>query len=173
MTQPSALPFTLRRSDTSYGMEEFVTTTESVVGLLRLDDDRLVVQWRRSRSTQRMGTVMRTDRDVEHVREVVIPLAALAGATVRWIWWRWPPGLHLVLTAADLVAFEEIAGGGGLRLDHPAELVLRIRRTDGDAARMFAGELELAVADRALRDAERPRLEAEDARPRLKPPDSG
>jgi hypothetical protein len=174
MTQPSALPFTLRRSDTSYGKEgEFVTTTEHVVGLLRLDTDRLVVQWRRSRSTQLVGMEMRTDRDVEQVREVVIPLAALAGAAVRWIWWRWPPGLHLVLTGADLVAFEEIAGESGLRLDHPAELVLRIRRTDGHAARMFAGELELAVADLALRDAERPLLDAEHGRPRLGPADSG
>lgn len=53
-----------------------------------------------------------------------------------------------MLTGADLRAFVEIAGEGGLRLDHPAELVLRVRRSDSLAAREFVG---------ALDDEERPR----------------
>ena len=160
MTHFSALPFTLSRVDSVVG-QEIVSTTEKVHGLLRLDGERLVIQWRVSRATQRVGQVIRTDRQLESVREVVIPLAALAGAVVRWVWWRWPPGRYLVLTGADLRAFEEIAGEGGLRMAHPAELVLQVRRTDHVAAQDFTGELELAIAERALRAAEQsPRLEA-------------
>jgi hypothetical protein len=154
MSQRSALPFTLRRTE-SIVDDEWISTTEHVHGLLRVDGDRLAIQWRRSRSTERAGmTTMRTDREMEPVREVFIPLDALAGATTRWVWWRWPPGLHLVLTAADLLAFEDVAGASGLRLDHPAELLLRVGRADHAAAREFAGELELTMADRALRAAE-------------------
>ena len=47
-------------------------------------------------------------------------------------------------------AFEEIAGEAGLALDHPAELMLPVRRQDLAAARQFAAELEMAVAERAL-----------------------
>ena len=62
--------------------------------------------------------------------------------------------MHLVLTAADLRAFEEVAGAAGLSLDHPAELALRLRGADLELGREFAGELELALAERALAAAE-------------------
>lgn len=89
------------------------------------------------------------------MREVVVPLAGIAAARVNRAWWRWPRGPRLVLTAADLRAFEAVAGQAGLRVDHPAELVLRMRRADHAAAIEFAGELELALAERALQAAER------------------
>jgi hypothetical protein len=164
MNHLSALPFSLTRSDSVVG-DEIVSTTERVHGLLRLDGERLFIQWRLSRATQHMGMQIRTDRELEPVREVEVPLSALAGAAVRWIWWRWPPGRYLVLTGADLRSFEEIAGQEGLRLDHPAELVLQIRHTDHLAAREFAGEVDLAIAERALRAAEES--------PRLGPGDTG
>lgn len=153
MNQHAALPFTLSRTDSIVG-EEIVSTTERVHGLLRLSGDRLAIQWRVSRAVQTVGSEIRTDREFQSVREVVLPLSALAGATVRWVWTRWPPGRYLVLTGADLRAFEEMGGEGGLELTHPAELVLRIRLTDHLAAREFAGDLELAIAERALRAAE-------------------
>lgn len=155
MDTPSALPFTLRRTDSVVGGEEIVSTTERVHGLLRLAGERLVIQWRVSRAVQRMGNEIRTDREFKSVREVVVPLSSLAGAEVRWLWTRWPPGRYLVLTGADLRAFEEVAGEGGLELSHPAELVLGVRLTDHLPAREFAGELALAIADRELRAAER------------------
>ena len=106
---------------------------------------------------------IRTDREVEPVREVVLPLSAIAGATVQWRWWKWPPGPYLVLTAADLRAFEMVAGAAGLSLDHPAELALRLRRADRSLGTEFAGDLELAVAERALATAEgKPLLDARD-----------
>ncbi len=117
------------------------------------------MQWRVARSTSHVGMEIRTDNEVGPVREVVIPLRAVAGAAVRWNW-RWPPGLCLVLTAADLRAFEEVAGAAGLSLEHPAELLLRLRRSDRALGVEFAGELELAIAERAIAVAEgKPLLE--------------
>jgi hypothetical protein len=154
MATPTALPFVLRRSSDVVAAREITSTVETVHGLLRMDGERLVVQWRVARSTDRYGKEIRTDREVEPVREAVVPLAAIAGAAVRWRWSRWPPGPHLVLTAADLRAFEEVAGAAGLRLDHPAELWLPLRRADGAAAAEFAGDVALAAAERALHAAE-------------------
>jgi hypothetical protein len=152
MPHSAAIPFLLRRSHDVVGFE-ITSTRETVHGLLRLDGDTLHVQWRVARSTERVGWQIRTDREVEPVREVVIPLSAIAGATVRWRW-RWPPGPYLVLTAADLRAFEEVAGTAGLSLDHPAELALRLRREDRALGAEFVGELELALAERDLAAAE-------------------
>jgi len=160
MPHSAALPFVLHRSHDSVGIREITSTHETVHGLLRLEGDRIYVQWRVARSTDRVGMEIRTDREVEPVREVVLPLSAIAGATVRWRW-KWPPGPYLVLTAADLRVFEEVAGAAGLSLDHPAELALRLRRSDRELGTEFAGDLELAVAERALAAAEgKPRLEA-------------
>jgi hypothetical protein len=161
MPHSAALPFVLHRKHDVVG-REITSTRETVHGLLRLDGDRVHVQWRVARSTDRVGMEIRTDREVEPVREAVIPLSAVAGASVRWRW-RWPPGPYLVLTAADLRAFEEVAGAAGLSLDHPAELALRLRGADRALGSEFAGELELALAERALAAAEgQPLLEPAD-----------
>lgn len=152
MTHSAALPFILKRSHDVIGVS-ITSTHETVHGLLRLDGDRVHVQWRVARETDHVGWQIRTDHEVEPVREAVIPLGAIAGAAVRWSW-RWPPGPCIVLTAADLRAFEEVAGAAGLSLDHPAELTLRLRRADRALGNEFAGELELALAGRALAAAE-------------------
>lgn len=153
MPRSAALPFVLRRSSDVVGGLEITSTRETIHGLLRLDGDRLHIQWRVARSTDHVGMQIRTDRQVEPVREVVLPLGAVAGAAVRWRW-RWPPGPYLVLTAADLRVFEEVAGAAGLSLDHPAELELKLRGEDRAAGNEFVGELELALAERELADAE-------------------
>ena len=152
MPHSAAVPFLLQRTNQVVGLS-ITTTRETVHGLLRLDGERLHVQWRIAKSTEHVGMVIRSDKEVGPVREVVIPLSAIAGATVQQRW-RWPPGLYLVLTAADLRAFEEVAGAAGLNLDHPAELVLRLRRSDRALGTEFAGDLELALAERAIAAAE-------------------
>ena len=152
MSRSAALPFILKRSHDVVGLE-ITSTTETVHGLMRLDGDRVHVQWRVARETDHVGWQIRTDHEVEPVREAVIPLSSIAGATVRWRW-GWPPGPCIVLTAADLRAFEEVAGAAGLSLEHPAELTLRLRRADRELGNEFAGELELALAERALAAAE-------------------
>jgi hypothetical protein len=157
MPHSAAIPFVLHRKHDVVGVT-ITSTRETIHGLLRLDGDRLHVQWRIARSTDHVGWQIRTDKEVEPVREVVIPLSAVAGASVRWRW-GWPPGPYLVLTAADLRAFEEVAGTAGLSLDHPAELVLRLRGADRELGAEFAGELELAIAERELEAAEKTQIE--------------
>lgn len=152
MGHSAALPFILRRSHDVVGLE-ITSTSETIHGLLRLDGDVVHVQWRIERSTDRVGRQIRTDHEVEPVREVTIPLTAIAGATIRWRW-QWPPGRYLVLTAADLRAFEEVVGAAGLSLKHPAELALPLRGADRELGSEFAGELELALAERQLAAAE-------------------
>ncbi len=83
---------------------------------------------------------------------MVVPLSALAGGSRRTSFWGRLRSPRFVLTAADLRAFEDVAGEDGLRLDHPAELVVRIRRSDALAAEEFAAELALALAERRLEE---------------------
>src|SRR5215468_1788274 len=153
----ASLPFVLRREHGVISGREITSTRDEIHGLLRLDGERLVVQWSASRETSRVGREIRTDRELAPVREVVVPLDAVAGAQLRWAWRRWPPRQVLVLTAADLRAFQSLAGetdGPGLVLEHPAELTVELRRRDREAAREFVAELELALAEHALRLAE-------------------
>jgi hypothetical protein len=155
MTALAALPFLLTRSQEEIVGREITSTREKVHGLLRLDGNRLLIQWRVARKRDRVGaSVIRTERELDPVREIPLPLRSIAGVGVRWRWWEWPPGPRLLLVAADLHAFEDIAGETGLRLDHPAELAFRLRPHDRLAAREFAGELAMALADQAMRTAE-------------------
>ncbi len=83
MPSSIAFPFVLKRgSDTIEGLE-ITSTVETIHGLLRVDDDRLTLQWRVSRSTDVVGFEIRTDQEFEPVRQTQVPLSALAGAVVR------------------------------------------------------------------------------------------
>jgi len=147
-----ALPFTLRRSSDALTSSSVTTTTETTHGLLRLEGDDLVIQWRLARKTERVGvTDISTDEAFDQVKEVVIPLSGVAGALVRRRWWEWFSGPRIVLRASDLQAFEAVTGEEGMRLGHPAEIILKLRRSDVLAAEEFAAELELAVAQRMVR----------------------
>lgn len=149
----SAVPFLLRRQSDTVAIGEVTSTIAESHGVARLDADVLRVQWSTARQTHRVGRVIQTDRTIDPVREVSIPLEGLAGAEVRWHW-RWPPGVSLVLRAADLRAFETLAGDAGLVLEHPAELTLGVRWQDRALAREFAAEVEMQLADQALSAAE-------------------
>jgi len=168
MTLDISLPFEIRRSHDIVGSKEISSTTETVYGLLRLRADRLIIQWRLSRQTDRVGSEIRTDTTMEPVREVVVPLDRIAGAEIRrrrFLWWGRP---RLVLRAADLRAFEQVTGEGGLSLTHPAELVLRLRRLDRLPGESFIADLALAVAEATGTQAGRPTLPAS-AAPALEP----
>jgi hypothetical protein len=149
----AALPFTIRRSNDLIARGRITTVTETVHGLLRLGEDDLHIQWRIVRQTDRVGDRIDSTQQLGDLREVIIPLAGVAGAAIRRRWAGWWKRTVLVLTAADLRAFEEVTGEGGLRLDHPAELVLRLRPTDRLAAAEFAADLAVAIAERALGEA--------------------
>ena len=142
-----AVPFTFKRSSDLYTSGGgYESTTETAHGLVRLEADRLVIQWRVAVVTESMeGSGYETHEEIEPVSEVVIPLAKVAGAFVpERRWWRLT-GPKLIITAADLLAFESIAGQEGLKLKHPAKLVLRIKRADRLIAEEFAAELALAL----------------------------
>lgn len=144
----SAVPFTLKRSSDLYTSGGgYESTTETAHGLVRLEADRLVVQWRVAVVTESMkGAGYETREEIEPVSEIVIPLAKVAGAFVlEQRWWRLL-GPRLVITAADLLAFEKIAGQQGLKLKHPSKLVLRVKRSDRLIAEEFAADLALALA---------------------------
>lgn len=143
----SAVPFTLKRSSDLYTSGGgYESTTETAHGLVRLEEDRLVIQWRVAVVTESMeGSGYETRKAIEPVKEIVIPLAKVAGAVVTARkWWQWV-GPRLTITAADLLAFEKIAGPQGLKLKHPSKLVLRIKRSDRLIAEEFAAELALTL----------------------------
>ena len=147
MPHSTALPFHLKRSEDEFTSIQVITRVEQVHGLMVLDGERLVLQWRRATRTQKLGTGIKTEREVDAVEEVVLPLSAVAGARVPDdLWSRWFRP-RVILVASDLKAFDRFAGGEGLELDHPAELVLSIRRRDRLQAMEFAAELALALAE--------------------------
>lgn len=147
MSQLRAVPFFMKRSSDRWAGDGYTSRKEVAHGLLRLEDDRLVVQWRVSVKTETLAsTHMSSEEDVEPVREIVIPLRRVAGASVRQRWWDLFSGGRLVLTGADLRAFEAVAGAEGLKLSHPARLELRIRRSDRLDAQEFAADVSLALA---------------------------
>lgn len=151
MPHQAAVPFQLRRSEDDFSGGSVTSTTEIVHGLLRLDGDRVVVQWRLARQTEHVGAMsVHTDKELEAVREMEIPLAGVAGAIVRRRWWAPWASPTLILRAADLRAFEGMAGESGLKLGHPAELILGLRRTDLLVAEEFSAELAMALAERGL-----------------------
>lgn len=156
MNGTPTLPFTLKRRSDVYSDSAITSTTETVHGLLMVGEGHLRIQWRVARKTDHVGSEIRSDEEMESVRQVDIPLDGVAGAVVRRRWWSWPPGARLILRASDLRAFEELAGQEGLRLRHPAELILPLRRRDRLAAEEFAAELSLVLAERAVEKGRRP-----------------
>lgn len=170
MGHQATLPFTILRSRDVIAKKEITSTRETVHGLLRLDGERVLIQWRTSRAIDRVGSEIRSDSEVDAVRELSLPLSALAGAEFRSSWLPWSR-LQVILTGADMRAFESLAGSDGLQLTHPAQFAIRVARDARAAAIEFVSELELALADRALRDdADVPGQLEGKARPVLGPP---
>ena len=163
MTSSAAVPFVIRREHGVARLREITATREVSHGLLRLAGNAIVAQWSTDRETSRVGREIRVDHELGPVEDVELPLDGLAGAQVRWRILPWPPRWQLVLRAADLRAFERLAGAARLPLTHPAELVLDLRHRDRAVAREFALDLSLALADEAVRLAER------ETRPALRP----
>lgn len=150
MNRSAAVPFLLERGSDVLSGGGMTTTRETVHGLLRLHHDTLTVQWRVGTTVEHVGMEMSTESDVGPVRETVVPLASISGAHMSAGWRSRLLAPRLVLTAADLTAFEALAGPDGLRLEHPAELVLPLRRADRLAGEEFCAELELALAERMV-----------------------
>jgi hypothetical protein len=150
MSVRAAVPFVLKRGEDAMTSTSIESMRETIHGVIRLEQERVVLQWRVGRKREVYGTEMRVDKELEPVRQVEVRLDGLAGAVVRHGWLGWLLGPKLVLTAADLAAFEVVAGAEGLRMDHPAQLHVRVRRRDRLLAEEFCAELALALAERSL-----------------------
>ncbi|MCA9692716.1 MAG: hypothetical protein R3A51_18885 [Nannocystaceae bacterium] len=147
-----ALPFTIKRSHDVINADSVTTTTEVIHGLLRLAGGALRIQWRLARTTEHVGEEIRSDEQLEAVREVAVPLSGIATAAIQRSFWRFWRGPRLVLTAADLRAFDRLVGEGGLERAHPARLELQLARGDQLAAEEFCAELAMAAAELAELD---------------------
>ncbi len=153
MIQLTALPFIVQRQNSVQTGVEYTSTRERIFGLLLISGSNLRIQWRATLEVNRYGQEIRKDEEMKPLREVSIPLAEIAGAQVRRKWLRWPPAHALVITAADLKTFEPLLsenGDPGLVLQHPAEMVLEIRRVDRQRAYDLARALNLAVTEKLL-----------------------
>lgn len=152
----AALPFQLSAEHQVISGGSVTTTEERRNGVLRLEGDTVIVQWWVEREIQRIGPEIRTDTELAGIREVTIPIHALGDARIQnrgRLWWRkW----EIVLTARDLQAYDALAREDGFVFAHPSELILPLRKDAVDAARDFASEVELAIAEHALSLAQRP-----------------
>lgn len=148
------LPFVLERSSDEVAPGVYRSTTETARGLLRLEPDRLVIQWRTHRETAEMGSGCSQREEVEPVRELSIPVEQLDRAEFvhRRRWLGGAP--RVILLANDLRAFDGVAGRDGLDLAHPSRLELPIARADAATGREFVAELAMAISERQLRLAE-------------------
>lgn len=184
MSHIAALPFAVqRRNDVlvrpgadANARTSVTSTEETVEGLLILEGDHLVVQWRVARKVQHVGAEIRSNTEIEPIQEVVLPLTGIARAKLRWKLRRWRRRWQVVVTAADLRTFEPLGGVGDLQLAHAGQMILDVRSADRDAAAEFVKELDYALAEDTLRraeaiDVERPSGSAGIARPELPRPD--
>ena len=149
----TALPFTIRRDHGAVSGRGITSTRERLHGLLSLEGERLVLQWRVEREVTRLGLGIETDLESEPIREVSIPLSDLSGVRTRRSWRGWRFEKVLVLTAGDLRAFDELRANApppGLSSAHPAELVLNVRRPNHSEAERFVSALRLDLSERLL-----------------------
>ena len=147
MRQP-AVPFSITVQETSVTASAgvyFVGLERTVMGMLRLDEERLLVQLVESRKRVEVTDGgYRERRETDDVTEREVPLAHVGGARLRWRWFRH----ELVLTATDLRAFAGIPGAAGV------ELRLRVARRHLADALELVQSLQLQLAELALQRAE-------------------
>ncbi|MBX2821597.1 MAG: hypothetical protein KTR29_18005 [Rhodothermaceae bacterium] len=159
MHSTRSLPFVISKltSDlsrlTSNPGQSVVYTRDSIQGLLRLESNQLFIQWRFTRKIEHYGIEVRTDSEEYPMREHVIPISKLSEVRVRRRRFMIPPRRTLVLVSSDLQVFDPLTGDGevpGLALQHPAELVIQVRRADHQLLEEFASQLRMAISEQVL-----------------------
>ncbi|MFL5541032.1 MAG: hypothetical protein ACJ8J0_18735 [Longimicrobiaceae bacterium] len=131
------IPFRLSRAE--YQRRPYAYLVIEVNGLIGMDEDGLVLQYREKTTQPQKWALPPTETDVQVVH---IPLAALRRVVVRGRWF----GVKLVLAAADLRAFEPFRAW----LTPNGELRLTIPRAERAAAADLASSIELALSTRLL-----------------------
>ena len=130
-----------------HGPTQVKTTHELCEGLVRIDGDALVFQLLVTRTVTKVGgTSVNTDRFTEPVREMRVPISALASIRIRRTGWL--RRREVLITARDLKAFIDLPGA------RAQELKIPVPREHADAAAELVGTVELAMADYALKLAE-------------------
>jgi len=132
------IPFRLRRATTDPAT--WVSTVDEVNGLVGLDEDGLVLQYREK--TAHPNSWPRRPPTETELQVLHIPLTALRRAVLRRGWFR----TKLVLAVADLRAFEPFRAW----LTPAGELVLTIPRAERTDAADLASSIELALSTRLL-----------------------
>lgn len=119
-----------------------------VRGMARLDDDRLTLEWSGSvEITEVRGKGVRTLRQSVPAQRLVLPTSRIARFELRGRWWK--PYVELCTDSIAPLELVPTAIAG--------RVILRIARSDWGAARDLTSQVQLAMADAALRDAERAR----------------
>lgn len=119
-----------------------------VRGMARLDGDRLTLEWSGSMEiTEVRGTGVRTLRQSVPSQRLVLPASRIARFDLRGRWWK--PYVELRTDGIAPLELVPTAAAG--------RVLLGIARSDWAIARELASHVQLAMADAALRDAERPR----------------
>jgi hypothetical protein len=129
------------------GPTKVTTTHELCEGLVRVETDALVFQVLITRTITRVGgSSVHTDSSTEPVRDIRVPISALASIRIRRTGWL--RRREVVISARDLKAFIDLPGA------RAQELKIPVLRQHADAADEFVGTVELAMADYALKLAE-------------------
>ena len=130
-----------------HGPTRVHTTHELCEGLARVEGDALMFQVLVTRTTTRVGgSSVQTDRSTEPVRDIRVPISALASIRIRRTGWL--RRREVLITARDLKVFIDLPGA------RAQELRIPVLRQHADAAAEFVGTVELAMADYALKLAE-------------------
>ena len=132
------VPFTLRR--VAYEANTFIRNDTALGGLVGMDGDDLVLQFRETKKRSQGGLTL--DEAVEsELSEIRVPIAAVRRIELHKGWFR----TRLVIAAADLRPFEPLwAWLNG------SELVLSIPRAERTDAADLASSVELALSTRLL-----------------------
>ena len=143
-----AVPFSLSLpKDTSVDGSGVQSKAYQVRGMARLDGDRLTLEWSGSVDiTEVRGTGVRTMRQSVPAQRLVLPASRIARFEPRGRWWK--PYIELRTDSIAPLELVPTAAAG--------RVLLRIVRGDWGAARDLASHVQLAMADAALHDAERP-----------------
>lgn len=143
-----AVPFSLALpKEASVDRGSVQSKVYQVHGMARLDGDRLTLEWSGSiQITEVQGHGVRTLRQSVPAQRLVLPASRIARFEARGRWWK--PYVELRTDSIAPLELVPTAAAG--------RILLRISRRDWGAARELASHVQLAMADAALHDAERP-----------------
>jgi hypothetical protein len=144
-----AVPFSLARpKEATVDGSGAQSKVYQIRGMARVDADRLTLEWSGSvEIIEVQGEGVRTLRQSVPAQKLVLPVSRIAHIEARGRWWR--PYIEVrtdSISPLDLVP-TSVAG----------RVLLRLARRDWPAARDLVSRVQLAMADAALREAERAR----------------